>query len=138
MGDIKQFVMSNGDEIICEVMDWNTKSDPNIVVRRVYMFDIADDHLRGVRYFGIKPWMMFQSGDDIFNTINSIHIMSSGNPHPNMLKQYQDAIKKTEMTEDELAEDLKSRLAELGVNINMDSTHDNIVPFHRVDKDKLH
>lgn len=139
MGDIKQFVMANGDEIICEVVEWNTKDDPNIVVRRAYLIDISDDPIRSIRYFAIKPWMMFQSGDDIFNTINSIHIMSAGNPHPNMLRQYEDAIKKTEMTDDELEENLKARLVELGIDINIDSNHtDNIVPFQRFDKDKLH
>ena len=139
MGDIKQFVMANGDEIICEVLEWNSEEDPSIVVRRVYKFDVSDDPIRGVRYFGIKPWMMFQSAEDIFNTINTDHIMSVGNPHPNMLKQYQDAIRKTEMTDEELEENLRSRLTELGISIDNDSSvSDNVVPFHRFDKDKLH
>ena len=141
MADIKQFILTSGDEIICEVIEWATDVDPDMVIRRAYRVVTVDDPVRGVRYFTLRPWMINQSGSDIFNTLNSNHIIAEGNPHANILKQYNDAIEESEKYEEdfkERVEKLAEKLAAEEEIINKDSSSDNVVYFGKFDKDKLH
>ena len=142
MADIKQFIMANGDEIVCEVLEWATDLEPEIVIRKAYKVVQVDDPIRGMRYFTLRPWMIYQVGDDIFNTVNPNHIVSEGNPHPQLLHQYQTAIRESEKQDEEF-EDRVTAIAEklegmIEDNINKDSSSDNIVYLGRFDKDKLH
>lgn len=142
MTDIKQFVMANGDEIICEVLEWASEIDPDMVVRKAFKVVQVDDPIRGVRYFTLRPWMLYQIGDEIFNTINTNHIVSEGNPGPQLLHQYQTAIRETEKQDEEfeervtaMAEKLEDMMED---TINKDSSQDNIVYLGKFDKGKLH
>jgi 23S rRNA maturation mini-RNase III len=142
MTDIKQFIMANGDEIICEVLEWASEVDPDMVVRKAFKVVQIDDPIRGIRYFTLRPWMLYQIGDEIFNTINTNHIVSEGNPSPQLFHQYQTAIRETEKQDEEfeervtaMAEKLEGMMEE---NINKDSSQDNIVYLGKFDKGKLH
>jgi len=142
MTDIKQFIMANGDEIVCEVLEWASEVDPDMVVRKAFKVVQIDDPIRGIRYFTLRPWMLYQIGDEIFNTINTNHIVSEGNPSPQLFHQYQTAIRETEKQDEEfeervtaMAEKLEGMMEE---NINKDSSQDNIVYLGKFDKGKLH
>ena len=142
MTDIKQFIMANGDEIVCEVLEWASEVDPDMVVRKAFKVVQIDDPIRGIRYFTLRPWMLYQIGDEIFNTINTNHIVSEGNPSPQLFHQYQTAIRETEKQDEEfeervtaMAEKLEGMMEE---NINNDSSQDNIVYLGKFDKGKLH
>ena len=142
MTDIKQFIMANGDEIVCEVLEWASEVDPDMVVRKAFKVVQIDDPIRGIRYFTLRPWMLYQIGDEIFNTINTNHIVSEGNPSPQLLHQYQTAIRETEKQDEEfeervaaMSEKLEGMMEE---NINKDSSQDNIVYLGKFDKGKLH
>ena len=142
MTDIKQFIMANGDEIVCEVLEWASEVDPDMVVRKVFKVVQIDDPIRGIRYFTLRPWMLYQIGDEIFNTINTNHIVSEGNPSPQLFHQYQTAIRETEKQDEEfeervaaMSEKLEGMIEE---NINKDSSQDNIVYLGKFDKGKLH
>ena len=142
MADIKQFILTSGDEIICEVVEWATDIDPDMVIRRAYRVVTVDDPVRGIRYFTLRPWMINQSGSDIFNTLNSNHIIAEGNPHSNILKQYNDAIEESEKQEEDFKERVEKLAEKLAAAeeefINTDSSSDNIVYLGKFDKDKLH
>ena len=142
MTDIKQFIMANGDEIVCEVLEWASEVDPDMIVRKAFKVVQIDDPIRGIRYFTLRPWMLYQIGDEIFNTINTNHIVSEGNPSPQLFHQYQTAIRETEKQDEEfeervtaMAEKLEGMIEE---NINKDSSQDNIVYLGKFDKGKLH
>jgi len=142
MTDIKQFIMANGDEIICEVLEWASEVDPDMVVRKAFKVVQIDDPIRGIRYFTLRPWMLYQIGDEIFNTINTNHIVSEGNPSPQLFHQYQTAIRETEKQDEEFEERVTAMAEKLeGMiegNINKDSSQDNIVYLGKFDKGKLH
>ena len=142
MTDIKQFIMANGDEIVCEVLEWASEVDPDMVVRKAFKVVQIDDPIRGIRYFTLRPWMLYQIGDEIFNTINTNHIVSEGNPSPQLFHQYQTAIRETEKQDEEfeervtaMAEKLEDMMED---TINKDSSQDNIVYLGKFDKGKLH
>lgn len=139
MTDIKQFIMANGDEIVCEVLEWASYEDPDMVVRRAYKVVTVDDPYKGIRYFTLRPWMIYQSGEEIFNTINSTHIISEANPRPQLLHQYNMTIAESEKNDEEFEEkvnEVSKKIDSLLNNINTDSSSDNIIYFGN--KDKLH
>ncbi len=142
MTDIKQFIMANGDEIVCEVLEWASEVDPDMVVRKAFKVVQIDDPIRGIRYFTLRPWMLYQIGEEIFNTINTNHIVSEGNPSPQLLHQYKTAIRETEKQDEEFEERVNAMSEKLeGMmedSINKDSSQDNIVYLGKFDKGKLH
>jgi 23S rRNA maturation mini-RNase III len=142
MTDIKQFIMANGDEIVCEVIEWASEVDPDMVVRKAFKVVQIDDPIRGIRYFTLRPWMLYQIGDEIFNTINTNHIVSEGNPSPQLLHQYKNAISETEKQDEEFEERVAAISEKIeGMmedSINKDSSQDNIVYLGKFDKGKLH
>lgn len=131
MTDVKQFIMANGDEVVCEVLEWATIDDPDMVVRRAYKIVTIDDPIRGIRYFTLRPWMLFQSGDEIYTVINTNHIVSEGNPQQHLLTQYKTAIEESESEE-------ASRNIDSAGDINIDSSGSNVLYLGNLNKDKLH
>lgn len=91
MSDVRQFKISSGDEVVCEVVAWPEHEDDGaIVVRNVYQLvsNIADD----VKYYGFRPWMVFQSGAQVFQSINVDHIIADATPSTTLLKYYHDTV----------------------------------------------
>ena len=144
MSEIKQFMLASGDEIICEVIEWANDTDPDLVIRRAYNIVTVDDPARGVRYFTLRPWMLYQSGDDMFNMLSSDHIIGQANPDASIIKQYHDAIEESERSEQDFKERVSKLAEKLAASEDMinndtkDSSDDNIVYFGRFEKDKLH
>ena len=155
MNDVKQFILSNGDEIVCEVVEWADDVEVDMVVRRAYRIVTVDDPVKGVRFFTLRPWLLMQSGNDLFNTINSQHIIAEANPTQQLLDQYRSAIRDAEMDQEELLnerveraakrfKDMQDRIKQVELDFGdnppeqlMDS-NDNVIQFSRWDKDKLH
>ena len=82
---------------------------------------------------------MYQSGEEIFNTINSNHILSEANPRPQLLHQYKMTIAESEKQDEEFegeVEKVSKKINNILSNINTDSSSDNIIYFGN--RDKLH
>ena len=64
MNEIKQFKLSNGDEIVCDVVEWpDVDGDsPDIVVRNVFKIVVAGvkSSKDSIRYYQFRPWMVHQ------------------------------------------------------------------------------
>ena len=155
MNEVKQFILSNGDEIVCEVVEWASDVEVDMVVRRAYRIVTVDDPVKGVRFFTLRPWLLMQSGNDIFNTINSQHILAEANPTEQLLDQYRNAIRETEMDQEELLnekveraakrfKDMQDRIKQIELDFGegppqeLIDSNDNVIQFSRWDKDKLH
>ena len=99
---IKQFKLTNNEEIICEVVEWNTGDDAgDILVKQALRVITVEDYQRGWRFFAFRPWMTFQDDPASLQIINSSHIIVTTNPSNNILKHY-----KTCLTS--IIDDLKS------------------------------
>lgn len=88
----KQFKMSNDDEIICEVLEWNNEENDAMVVRSVLKVVNVEDFEKGIRFYAFRPWMIFIDDPEELHTINSHHIISEVNPSSDIIKQYTKAV----------------------------------------------
>jgi len=57
---IKQFKLTNNDEIICEVVEWNEPDtqDASIIIRSCMKVILMEDFSRGVRFYAFRPWFI--------------------------------------------------------------------------------
>ena len=67
MTDIKQFKLTNNDEIICQVLQYDDADNAAMVVRGTMRIIAAEDYTRGVRFYAFRPWMGFTDGPDELN-----------------------------------------------------------------------
>ena len=87
--NIKQFKLTNNEEIVCEVVEWDTQDDVgDILVKKALRIIAIEDYQKGWRFFAFRPWMSFQDDPDSMQTINSSHIIVTTNPTSNILKHY--------------------------------------------------
>lgn len=90
--DLKQFKLTNEEEIICEVMVWNDKHTDDIVVRRALRIVSLDDQGGSMRYYTFKPWMLMNNDPDSIHVLNSNHIISESSPTKIAMEYYYDVI----------------------------------------------
>ena len=56
--DYRQFKLANGEEILCEVMQWGDEDVAAIVVRKALKI-YQVDRLDGYRMYTLRPWMIY-------------------------------------------------------------------------------
>lgn len=91
-GEIKQFKLTNDDEIICEVVEWDDDDSSSIIVRRALKIINVEDFAKGVRFFAFRPWMLFNDNPDELQTINSGHIIGEMNPADKVIHKYMTSV----------------------------------------------
>lgn len=89
-GEIKQFKLTNGEEILCEVLQWEDHGDIEILVRKAMRLILLENH-EGVKYYAFRPWMVYQENNDDLIIINTDHIVGMGYPTRSLLIQYNEA-----------------------------------------------
>lgn len=89
--EVRQFKLANGEEILCEVIQWAEGEDFEILVRkamRLIMMENGD----GMKYYAFRPWMVYQESSEDLLIINSTHIVGLGYPTDSLLVQWQEAV----------------------------------------------
>lgn len=89
VGNLKQFKLVGGEEIICEILE---DLEDDLIVRyalKIVKMEVALDRT----YYMFKNWMVFQekSGDTI--ALNKYQIVGIANPSITILKEYISAVK---------------------------------------------
>ena len=157
MEDIKQLKLSDGEEIIAEVLE---EVDDELLVRlplRIIKVDLSIDRT----LFTFKSYMTYSEFTDQIVSINLYHIIAISIPHEDLLEQYDRAKEKIKQyklesrdlsiydTTDSALKDafstvktkIKSDLKDFNKipGEEMDSASSNViyVPFS-TDKDKMH
>jgi hypothetical protein len=87
--EFKHFKLANGDELVCEVMEWDDMETTDIVVRKALKLVQVDDIADGTRYFSFRPWMLLQDSVDNLQVLNGTHIVGEANPTQTMMEQYE-------------------------------------------------
>lgn len=84
MINIKQFKLSSGEEIVCEVV---ATPEGEIVARKVIEVDstVLDD---GNRIYVMRPWMLYVDDLETITTISTANIVGSSNPSRELVNQY--------------------------------------------------
>jgi hypothetical protein len=110
MTDIKQFKLTNDDEIICQVLQYDDPDNAAMVVRGAMKIIAAEDYSRGVRFYAFRPWMGFTDGPEELHTLNAAHIIGEMNPSDSLVDNYLQTIatvkekfKKKDMPLDDIA-----------------------------------
>lgn len=86
---IRQFKLSNGEEIICEVLEWNSDGDPTIVVRHAFRLVTVEDPRVGFRYFTFRPWMTYMNEPEKEVILNSGNIIGETTPTGKLAENYE-------------------------------------------------
>ena len=92
--DIRQFRLSTGEQIICEVLEWDDEETSSVLARGILKIIETDDWKAGVRLIAFRPFMSFNEDPDIIQTINSEHVIAESTPAVELLKLYMRCIKK--------------------------------------------
>ena len=90
--ELRQFKFANNDEVICEVLEWNTEEDDLIVVRKAMKIVSVDDPVEELRYYTFKPWISMNNDPDLIQTVNSYHIVSENVPSDIAKKTYYEVL----------------------------------------------
>ena len=110
---IKQFKLTNDDEIICEVLEWDTDENSAMIMRAPLRLIQGEDVDKGVRFFAFRPWMGFAENPELLHTVNASHIIGEVTPSDSLLKHYGATVeklmklqdmKKTDLDMDEMGE----------------------------------
>ena len=146
-GEYKQFKLTNGEELICElVAAGDEDSTADVIVRRAMKIVVSDDLEENIRYYTLKPWMSFMDDTQELVALNSVHIVGEAKPSESMmihyasgladadkynkvkqaglsLKEIEDKLK--ELTEEEMDAFLQTKFDEIAA----DSDISNIIKF---------
>jgi hypothetical protein len=134
-GEFKQFKLTNGEEMICElVATGDDDSTADVIVRRAMKIVVTDDLEENVRYYTLKPWMSFVDDTTDLMALNSVHIVGESNPSETIMMHYAAAladadrynkIKNIGLTFKEIEEKLKE-LSEEEMNEFLNAKYDEI------------
>ena len=89
--EIRQFKLANGDEVVCEIVQWNNEEELELVTRKV--MKLVQSEANGQKYFVFRPWMIYQESLDEFIILNGNHVVGIGFPTEPLLYQYNEALK---------------------------------------------
>ena len=160
--NVKQFKLTNNDEIVCEVAAWHDEETDEIVIKKALKIVSVEDYTRGIRFFALRPWISFQDNPEELQSLNSTHIIVTSSPTKSMLKYYNTcltAIKQDlkkpgiprkgvwanldevnhetrDLTDDELDDYLTSKYGSMIEDEFPDSADNNIIKFKP--KDTMH
>ena len=99
---IKQFKLTNDDEIICEVLQWDSEESSDMIIRGTLRIINVEDFTKGVRFYAFRPWMIFSEDPESLHTLNSAHIIAETNPSKELLNHYAQSLS-------EIVKQLKSK-----------------------------
>ena len=104
--DLAQFKLSNGSEVVCEVMEWPSGDDNQLIVRNA-MTIINYEYEGGDRMYAFRPFINFLEDDTDYIMVNSDHIISINRPRDYLINQYRTAIVDCQMVTKERVEAYK-------------------------------
>lgn len=136
--NVNQFKLASGDEIICEVVEWDSEENEGLIVVR-NMFSIHTVETQMTRMHALRPYMCFQMGSESFQTLSLDHITVQALPSLEMLKQYQSAVSQEETDTDEINRKIDDYIDQMREAIGSEEDleiDENIIKFPN--KDKLH
>lgn len=146
MSSIKQFKLTNDDEIICEVLQFNDEENDAMIIRGALRIVNVEDFSRGVRFYAFRPWMGFSDDPELLQTLNAVHIICEADPSKDLLTYYANTLAKLRHNEakkhmplDEIAkqsEEMDEEEFEAFLddyiqkqNVEVDSASPNIIQF---------
>ena len=136
-GDIRQIVLSNGQEVLCEVVQWpdlDIDEQEVMIIRKACKIIIQENFEQGTRWFTFRPFMTYQDEASSLCSLMPYHIITIGHPSKVLKKQYTSYLKLLVKEENEgRAEDPFQYFHE---GADSDDRFENVIPFN-IDPKKL-
>lgn len=120
MTEIKQFKLSSGEEIICDVVQWPDveNDEADMIVKNVFKIIALESPMNGEKYYTFRPWLAFQDEEDMFQLLNSNHVMAECNPSERLLNYYFVAVKgETNADSEEAKKEIQQKLEDYVNNL---------------------
>ena len=86
--DLRQFKLSGGEEVMCEVVEFHEEEDAIVVRKALKLYAIESMNPSGVRFFAFRPYMMYQLEPEAFQIIQCSHIMAEAAPSKDLINEY--------------------------------------------------
>lgn len=91
MSELRHFKLAGGDEIICEVIEWNDDESDMIVARNILEICYLMNE-EGQRMCTMRPWMFQQVQNEYMQTISSSHITADAQATPEAAQSWKETI----------------------------------------------
>ena len=104
--NIRHFKLTTNEEIICEVVQWDTNETSGILIRKVMKLCDTYNISSGYKFFSFRPWLSFADDPNILQTVNSHHIIGETTPSDDLIKLYEKSIIKMNKFLKEKSKDL--------------------------------
>jgi len=132
MNHYKQFKLSNGEEIICEVISYPDEESADLVVKNSYRITLVTSGASGTHYYALRPWMIYQDDPERHQIININHIVGECDPTDVVLDYYFKNVNHDQTVEDaanKLREYLEQLANEEPKHEPIDSDNPNVLVF---------
>ena len=95
------FKLTSGEEVLCEIVSEPEGEDMYVVVRNAMKVSCQEQMVNGegYRYYGFRPWMVFQNKSEQLQLINFTQIAGEAKPDKTLLAHYLKAIAEEEQRE---------------------------------------
>ena len=142
--DLRQFKLADGDEIMCEVVEFHEEEDA-LVIRKTLKLVMMDNMQNGIRYFAFRPFMMYQLEPTSFQVIQCAHIIAEAAPSQELINEYFTSLENltSDDNDDENMDEIRKRAQKklqeyLSGQLELaDSSNENIISFPSP-SDKIH
>ena len=51
---LKQFKLTNDEEIVCEIVQWPEDADEPVIIKKVLKINSSDNYLSGTKYYSLR------------------------------------------------------------------------------------
>lgn len=89
--EVRQFKLASGEEIVCEIIQWNNEEELELVVRKAMKL-VMGELETGIKYYSFRPWMVYQENPDDFVVLNGNHVVGIAYPPDSLITQYDEAV----------------------------------------------
>ena len=148
---VQQIRLVSGEEMLCEIMDYDAGED-NIIIRNAMSIEtgLSDN---SDRVYIFKPWFLYIENSADYIVLNTNHVIASSKPNDLLLLQYYDAlgdmsliansrIKEHNAKEARKLKEIFEQISQLKESSEIESEeekegYDNVIPFPTMNDDDL-
>ena len=102
---IKHLKLVGGEEIVCDIVDWDDTETGQIIVSTAYRIVTVENTQMGYRFYTFRPWMVFIEDPEWTIGLNAHQIVAITDPHDKLIEQYNNTIVKRSIDEEEESEE---------------------------------
>ena len=129
--EIIQLKLASGEEVLCEIIKWDDDQNATIVVKNAFEIVFLQSPTGAMRLCTLRPFMIGQVEEGYNIALNGDMITAQAQPTREILDNYRDTLEEyIKFNQGPTDEELKE--------IEKEERAENILPFPRIDKSKLH